>query len=279
MKIRRKYLFPLIVILCIAIISICTFCGLSVSGEATDKNAKLRLKREQTIRELGNQSQEVFSNYSMLAEEDDAEAQYYLGLCYLYGVGTAVDKTQTINMIRKSAEQGFVPAQSLWGDWNLTGYMVGDENAAEAVKYLYKAATQGDPWAQFRFGQFYLDGWCVEVDGEKAVRCFRLSAKQGMPSAMHELSFCYRTGRGVEADENEAEKWYCRAHRLSPTMERIKKWAKEVRESFLFISSCFLYKPEFFDKTSLTLLTVGLLFFLIIMGYRISAKFFLKQCR
>lgn len=223
MKMRRKYLFLLIVILCIAVISICTLCGLSVSRETTDKSAKLRFNREQTIRELGNQSQEVFSNYSMLAEEDDAEAKYYLGLCYIYGVGTAVDRTQAINMIRKSAEQGFVPAQSLWGDWNLTGYMVGNENTAEAVKYLYKAASQGDPWAQLRLGQCFLCGWGVAVDEEEAVRLFRLSAKQGMRSAMHELSFCYRTGRGVEADENEAEKWYCRARGLNPTMERIKK--------------------------------------------------------
>ena len=67
----------------------------------------------------------------------------------------------------------------------------------------------------------------VAVDEEEAVRWFSLSAKQGMPSAMHELSFCYKTGRGVEADENEAEKWYCRAHGLSPTMERKKNGQKK----------------------------------------------------
>ncbi len=80
---------------------------------------------------------------------EDAEAQFDLALAYLRGEGVEPNATTAVDWARKSAEQGYAPAQCLLGE----AYFYGDgvrENRAEAGEWYRKAARQGDINAQRR---------------------------------------------------------------------------------------------------------------------------------
>jgi TPR repeat protein len=54
----------------------------------------------------------------------------------------------------------------------------------------------------------YMEGECVEQNGEKAIEWFRKAAEQGLVGSMTTLAMMYQEGRGVPRDEEEAKKWY-----------------------------------------------------------------------
>ena len=66
----------------------------------------------------------------------------------------------------------------------------------EIDKYLAKAEN-GDPTTQYELGRIY----CEKLkDYHKAIKLFRLSAKQGCIDAKNCLACCYMTGRGVKTN-------------------------------------------------------------------------------
>jgi TPR repeat protein len=46
-----------------------------------------------------------------IAEQDNAEAQYYLGLCYREGIGIEKNEEEAVKWFRKAAEQDHYDAQ------------------------------------------------------------------------------------------------------------------------------------------------------------------------
>ena len=48
------------------------------------------------------------------AEQNDAEAQYNLGVCYANGRGVAKDEAEAVKWYRKAAEQNNARAQTIW---------------------------------------------------------------------------------------------------------------------------------------------------------------------
>jgi tetratricopeptide (TPR) repeat protein len=109
--------------------------------------------------------------YKKAAEQGDAEAQDWLGDCYLSGEGVAQDEAQAVKWYRKAAEQGNTEAQI-----SLGGCYLGK---AEAVKWYRKAAEQGDAFAQFMLGTCYNNGYGVPKDDVVAYMWYNLSAAKG----------------------------------------------------------------------------------------------------
>ena len=84
------------------------------------------------------------------AEKGDAAAQCELGLAYR-GKGLPKDLPEAVKWLRKAAEQGNTLAQSNLGYL----YAMGEglpKDPAEAVKSYRKAADQGEVMAQFNLG-------------------------------------------------------------------------------------------------------------------------------
>ena len=84
---------------------------------------------------------------------------------------------------------------------------------------VQRAAEQGNPEAQRKFGDCYTEGWMVaEQDREKtqssrnrqAAKWYRRAAQQGDAEAQAKLGDCYASGIGVAQNESEAAKWYRR---------------------------------------------------------------------
>ena len=60
-------------------------------------------------------------------------------------------------------------------------------------------------------GRCYHDGYIVEENQEKAIKWLRKAAEQGDKDAMYALGICYCKGEGVERDLFKAVEWYSKA--------------------------------------------------------------------
>jgi TPR repeat protein len=114
-------------------------------------------------------------NYSVeilkKAEAGDPAAQYFVGMCYLFGVyGKPIDYDTGYKLIQSSADSG-----------NKNG----------------KAAL----------GWCYFLGAGVKQDDKKAFEIFQENAKEGTANAEAGLGFCYMLGRGVSQNDKEAFVW------------------------------------------------------------------------
>lgn len=72
-------------------------------------------------------------------------------------------------------------------------------------------AKQGYPLAECQVGYFYLEGYGVEKDVERALYWTRLAAEHGDWDAQFNLASMYEKGIGVRKDMKEAIRWYRRS--------------------------------------------------------------------
>ena len=109
--------------------------------------------------------------WTPLAEQGVANAQFNLGLMYCYGRDIPQDyKT--------------------------------------AVKWFTRAAEQGVANAQFNLGRMYHQGRGVPQDYKTALKWYTLAAEQGQANAQVNLGVMYATGKGVIKDNVYAHMWW-----------------------------------------------------------------------
>ena len=109
--------------------------------------------------------------WTPLAEQGNALAQYSLGLMYDNGWGVPQDDKTAVKWYRLAAEQGIARAQS-------------------------------------NLGLMYMQGKGVSKDYKTAVQWYRLAAEQGDAVAQNNLGFMYGNGRGVPQDYIRAHMWW-----------------------------------------------------------------------
>lgn len=142
-----------------------------------------------------------------LAESGDAMAQYQLGLEY-----NSYDQT-AVKWFRKSAQQGYAPAQLKIGEAYEFGKGV-PEGDVEAAAYWYeKAAHQGNARAQTRLGSLYEKGAGVDRDEAKAIDLYTKAANQQYPPAMFNLGVLHASRRDGAQNFLRAHKWFNLANR------------------------------------------------------------------
>jgi len=104
------------------------------------------------------------------------------------------------------AEQGYAPAQFNLGLMYDKGEgVLQDYNAA--VAWYTLAAAQGNANAQFNLGLMYDKGEGVLQDYKTAVKWYTLAAEQGYASAQTNLAILYAKGDGVIKDDVYAHMW------------------------------------------------------------------------
>lgn len=145
------------------------------------------------------------------AEAGDAEAQLHLGTMYACGFG-GMEKSTTdaLAWFRRSAGQGFAPAQSTLGKTYAFGDLDGlEQDHAEAARWCGLAAGQGDAEGQFCLALLYGLGAGVEQDFEESVHWYRLAAEQGHGMAQGRLGDIYAYGEGgIRPDPVATDTWY-----------------------------------------------------------------------
>ena len=121
-----------------------------------------------------------------------ARAQYTLGL-------RTKDRAQAAEWFRKSAEQGYAPAQAKFGDCLIYGSGVAKDSSA-AVRWYTRAADGGDASGQRALGLCYDAGTGVREDARRAVELYKSAAEGGDLLAKALYSQCLFLGLGITRD-------------------------------------------------------------------------------
>lgn len=82
----------------------------------------------------------AFPWFQKAADQGDAVAQFNLACCYYWGVGTQIDDALAAKWLRRSAQQGFPPAQAALG-FVLYSAVPPTEDLTESIDLLKKAAA------------------------------------------------------------------------------------------------------------------------------------------
>jgi TPR repeat protein len=106
-----------------------------------------------------------------LAEQQNADAQYYLGLMYDAGKGVQRDSLKAFEWYFKAATAGNAEAQV-----SLGGILDRDGSEKQAVYWYRRAADQGNELGQFILGVKYEEGEGVPQDYIQAHMWFNLAA-------------------------------------------------------------------------------------------------------
>lgn len=136
-------------------------------------------------------SEEVYKNFAEAAnrieklfEQNNADAQYKLGIRYYTGDGVEKNHSEAVKWFRKAAEQGNAEAQYNLGVCYEKGEGV-DKNLAEAAKWYRKVAEQGDANAQRNLGLYYIQEKRDNVIGYAWIF---LSVKNGLEDLTSKLA-------------------------------------------------------------------------------------------
>lgn len=155
-----------------------------------------------------------FSKLKDKAYNGDKKAQnkvgdaYYLGK--IYSASDSKDYVTAVEWYRKSAEQGYAPAQYNLGNCYEKGHGV-SQSYSEAAKWYKLAAEQGHVESQCNLGLLYQNGLGVKKDEKEAFTLYKKAADKGHPEAFLYVGLCFAQGIGVSQDYSEAAKWYQKA--------------------------------------------------------------------
>lgn len=170
---------------------------------------------------------EAYKWYRQLAEDDDAEALYKMGLYYLEGKGVKQNREKAISLIRKSAEQGYKPAQRKLEKLD-------NAFGAEIIKTHNKNAKKGGPDAQVAIGNLYSIGSWGRKNPRAAFFWYLRAAKQGDRTGKILVADCYFRGKGVKQDYKEAVKWYEQSE-----LEYVGNDTDDVKRALVRLAQCY----------------------------------------
>jgi TPR repeat protein len=189
-------------------------------------------------------------------QQNDATAQYNLGMMFENGDGVPRDFTKAVASLEKAASQGHVNAMYQLGNM----YSHQGRDYAKAVIWYEKAASQGHADAMYQLGRMHDRGlsdgpyddakalaWLEQAaaqghteamyylatdyyedsraDDVKTLAWLEQAAAQGHANAMYNLGSMYANGQGVTQDLAKAKVWYekhCKTARLSNCEDYVK---------------------------------------------------------
>jgi len=117
-----------------------------------------------------------------LAEKGDADAEFNLGQAYRLGRGVPTNLAAAKTWFERAANQGHVDAQTTLG---LLLFQNGDQ--ADGLKWLKKAADQGEPRALLIYGTALVNGDSVTQDPALGYAFVSRAAAQGLEPAKDTL--------------------------------------------------------------------------------------------
>jgi len=117
------------------------------------------------------------------------------------------DYTAALKTFRPLAEEGNADAQFYVAVMYYNGQGV-PQNDEEAVQWFRKAAVKGHARAENNLGGLYMEGRGVPRDNKEAAKWYRRAAEQGLAQAQYNLGFMYGKGAGVPRDFVLAYMWF-----------------------------------------------------------------------
>jgi uncharacterized protein len=157
-------------------------------------------------------SQSEFAELMARARSGDAAAQYQVGVAYGEGRHVPRDFDEAARWFLKSAEQGYPPAEGIYG------MSLQQSSAAAAERWMLRAAEHGDASTQFWLGVAYDDKWFGAQDPDLALKWYQKAADAGDPDAQVTLGQKYADGEGVKQSYEVAAKWFRKAAEHVPDL-------------------------------------------------------------
>ena len=131
---------------------------------------------------------------------------FYLGACYLSGLGCRADTATAISWLEKAADNENIRAINTLGDiYRQQGEL------KNAVLYYEKAVTLGSLEGYCNLGYCYQEGLGVVLNSQKAYELYKFAADHEYNRAYRMLASCYTNGIYVEPSMAEALNWLTKA--------------------------------------------------------------------
>lgn len=159
----------------------------------------------------------AFRQFEQRAENGDAEAQYRLATVLETGWDSVpADSVRALELMRRSARNGFAPAMNYLGYLYGKGYKVGDRKLIpvdrdSSVMWLRRSADAGDPRAVSNLAYLLLNDSTIGLTPAERVHndsiayvYLQKGATAQIPTAFSMLGDMYRDGRWVKRDTLKA---------------------------------------------------------------------------
>jgi TPR repeat protein len=154
----------------------------------------------------GNYEQ-AFRFWLPLAEKDNADAQYNLGILYQKGLGVEKNIKAAFIWYKRASANGHTDAMYNLGLMYDKGKVI-YRSTKDADKWWLKAAELGNDAAQFNIAVKYAYGGSLGKDISKALRWWKQSALQGNKDARATLYKIYTEGLfDIPINPQEAKRW------------------------------------------------------------------------
>ncbi|MDO8894785.1 tetratricopeptide repeat protein [Nitrosomonas sp.] len=183
----------------------------STAGSANTQPDSSQVMEDAQVALASGEYEKAFAGYDAAARSDqNALAQFTLGLFYQNGWGSAIDKTAACQWFEKAAQGGIPVAQHLTGICLDEGtHRPADPTAA--ASWFQKAAQAGHFHSYCHLGNLLMTGRGVPKDPMKALELCRPAAQQGSIPAQLWLGKFYLQGDPAIQDKQEAYRWFTAA--------------------------------------------------------------------
>ncbi len=165
-----------------------------------------------------------------------ADVAYREAEKYFFGDGVAVDYGEAARHYLAAAELGHAAAQTGIGVSYGNGYGV-DASEQQAIRWLQRAARQGDAIAQYNLGLGLVFG--ATAAPSEALQWVMKAAQQDYEPAYRLLSWMYQSGSGVAQSTKKSLKWGIKSAfaPLPANAKVVDAWESRLAESTTATSS------------------------------------------
>lgn len=165
----------------------------------------------------GQSEDELYDVFMTTHKENQGLLEYCMGCACFYGYGIETRKEVGIDLIKNSSYLGDYDSEQLLFDiFNLDEEYV---DKTKALFWLEKIAIH-DESSLVKLANWYIDGiGCIQSNDndKKAFACLRSLEHSDNRSAVNNLAWLYKEGRGCEVDYGRAKELFERAAKLDCT--------------------------------------------------------------
>jgi TPR repeat protein len=130
-----------------------------------------------------DQYSDAMTHFLNAANNNEAEAQYQIGLMYEGGLGVPKNDSAAVTWFQKAGDQGHTLAEA-----SLGYYYFSKGDYSLAIKWNKLAAENGNSTAQYNLALMYRDGLGLEKNLGEAINWFNKAAVAGDDDAKAELA-------------------------------------------------------------------------------------------
>jgi TPR repeat protein len=149
------------------------------------------------------------------ADEDNPHALHELGLLHEKSTNSVVlhDEAYARELFTHAAQLGYAPSQFKLGSAYEYGHLTCPVDPRRSIAWYTKAAGRGDGESELALSGWYLTGseGVLKQSDSEAYLWARRAASKGIPKAEYAVGYYSEVGIGVNANLDEAKRWYMRA--------------------------------------------------------------------